>query len=101
LILVVFQFAVPFVLLLSRPFKQDIRRLVWLAAWIMVMRYLDLFWIIEPNFSRTLNLTLADVVVPVAIGGIWLACFFRNLNSLPLLPAYDVSAIEVLEPAHE
>jgi len=66
-----------------------------------VMRYLDLFWIIEPNFSRTLNFTLADLVVPVAIGGIWLAYFFRNLNSLPLLPAYDVSASEVLEPAHE
>jgi len=61
----------------------------------------DLFWIIEPNFSRTLTLTFADVVVPVAMGGLWLAYFFRNLNSLPLLPAYDVSANEVLEPAHE
>src|SRR5271155_6117076 len=99
--LVVFHFAVPFVILLSRPFKRDIRRLAWLAAWIMVMRYLDLFWIIEPNFSKTLSLTLADVVVPVAIGGFWLAYFFRNLNSLPLLPAYDVSANEVLEPAHD
>jgi hypothetical protein len=48
-----------------------------------------------------LNLTLADVVVSVAIGSIWLAYFFRNLNSLPLLPAYDVFANEVLEPAHE
>jgi len=101
LFLVVFQFAVPFVFLLSRPFKRDIRRLVWLAAWIMGMRYVDLFWIIEPNFSKTLSLTVADVVVPVAMGGIWLAYFFRNLDSLPLLPAYDVSANEVLEPAHE
>ncbi len=101
LTLVVFQFAVPFVLLLSRPFKRDVRRLVWLATWIMIMRYLDLFWIIEPNFSKTLSLTLADIVVPVAIGGFWLAYFFRNLNSLPLLPAYDADAHEVLEPAHE
>jgi len=101
LTLVVFEFAVPFVLLLSRPFKRDIRRLVWLAVWIMVMRYLDLFWIIEPNFSTTLTVTLADVVVPVAIGGFWLAYFSHNLNSLPLLPAYDVSANEVLEPAHD
>jgi hypothetical protein len=67
----------------------------------MVMRYVDLFWIIEPNFSKTLTLTFADVVVPVAMGGLWLAYFFRNLNSLPLLPAYDVFANEVLEPAHE
>ena len=101
LFLVVFQFAVPFVLLLSRPFKRDIRRLVWLAAWILVMRYVDLFWIIEPNFSKTFSLTLADVAVSIAIGCIWLAYFFRNLGSLPLLPVYDVDASEVLETAHE
>jgi len=100
LFLALFHFVVPFVLLLSRPFKRDIRRLVWLAVWLMVMRYIDLFWIIEPNFSQTLNLTVADVVVPVAMGGLWLAYFFRNLNSLPLLPEYDVFAKEVLEPAH-
>ena len=101
LTLVIFQFAVPFVLLLSRPFKRDVRRLVWLAGWIMLMRYVDLFWIIEPNFSKTFSLTVADIVVPIAIGGIWLAYFFRNLSSLPLLPAFDPSASEVLEPAHD
>jgi hypothetical protein len=99
--LVVFHFAVPFVLLLSRPFKRDIRRLVWLAIWLMLMRYLDLLWMIEPNFSARVHITLADVVVPVAMGGLWLAYFFRNLSSLPLLPAYDPEAKEVLEPVHE
>jgi hypothetical protein len=99
--LVLFHFAVPFVLLLSRPFKRDIRRLVWLAVWLMLMRYVDLFWMIEPNFSARVHLTLADVVVPVAMGGLWLAYFFRNLSSLPLLPAYDPEAQEVLEPVHE
>jgi hypothetical protein len=101
LILVLFHFVVPFVILLSRPFKRDIRKLVWLAVWLMVMRYVDLFWIIEPNFSKTLSLTWADGVVPIAIGGFWLAYFFHNLNALPLLPVYDPSANEVLEPAHE
>src|SRR6266851_1601259 len=100
LTLVLFHFAIPFGILLSRPFKRDIRRLAWLAAWLMLMRYLDLFWIIEPNFSNTLRFTVADVIVPVAIGGIWLAYFFRNLAALPLLPAYDPDADEVLEPVH-
>ena len=100
LALAAFQFAAPFLFLLSRPFKRDVRKLVWLAAWILVMRYVDLFWIIEPNFSRTLSLTWLDVVVPVAMGGLWMAYFFRKLNSLPLLPAYDVNAKEILEPAH-
>jgi hypothetical protein len=101
LFLVIFHFAVPFVFLLSRPFKRDVTRLVWLAAWLMVMRWLDIFWDIEPNFSATFTITWADVVIPIAMGGLWMAFFFRNLNSMPLLPAYDVYAKEVLEPAHE
>ncbi len=100
LFIVIFHFTVPFAILLSRPFKRDIRRLVWLAAWLIFMRLVDLFWIIEPNFSKTFSVTLADVVVPIAIGGFWLAFFFRNLGALPLLPAYDPSAGEVLHPAH-
>src|SRR6267154_6806793 len=101
LILIFFGFVVPFATLLSRPLKRDIRRLAWLAAWLLLIRYLDLFWIIEPNFAKTLTVTVADIVVPVAIGGIWLWYFFRNLASLPLLPAYDPDAHEVLQSAHE
>jgi hypothetical protein len=100
LMVVIFHFAVPFAILLSRPFKRNIRKLVWLAAWLLLMRYVDLFWIIEPNFSRAFLLTPEDVIVPVAIGGFWLAYFFHNLGALPLLPAYDPSAVEVLGPAH-
>src|SRR5580692_10437954 len=100
LILVLFHFAIPFAILLSRPFKRNIRKLVWLAVWMLLMRYVDMFWIIEPNFSKTLSVTLADIVVPIAIGGFWLSYFFYNLGALPLLPAYDPSAGEVLEPAH-
>jgi hypothetical protein len=98
--LALFGFVIPFAMLLSRPFKRDIRKLVWLAVWMLLIRYLDLFWIIEPNFSKTLTVTIADIVVPIAIGGIWLWYFFRNLGALPLLPAYDPDAHEVLQPAH-
>lgn len=101
LLLVIFHFVVPFVMLLSRPFKRNIYKLVWVAVLLLIMHYVDLFWIIEPNFSSTLQLTWADVVVPIAMGGLWLWFFFRNLNSLPLLPVYDPDAREVLEPAHE
>ena len=101
LVLVLFHFAIPFVILLSRPFKRNIRKLVWVALWLLLMTYVDLFWIIEPSFSSTFRVTIADVVVPIAIGGIWLWYFFRNLASLPLLPAYDQDAGEVLWHSHE
>jgi len=93
-----FHFVVPFVILLSRPFKRNIRKLVWLAIWLLCMRYVDLFWNIEPNFSTNFSVTIADIVVPIAIGSIWIFFFCRNLAALPLLPAYDVSANDVFDP---
>jgi hypothetical protein len=96
--LALFHFVVPFVILLSRPFKRNIRKLVWLAAGLLCMRYVDLFWNIEPNFSTNFSVTIADIVVPIAIGSIWIFFFCRNLAALPLLPAYDVSANDVFDP---
>jgi hypothetical protein len=101
LFLVLFHFAIPFGILLSRPFKRDITKLVWLAAWMLVARYVDLFWMVEPNFSATFTVTWADLLIPFGMGGLWIAYFCRNLASLPLLPAYDVYAKQVLEPEHE
>jgi len=101
LALVVFHFAVPFLLLLSRSFKRDPKTLVWLATWLLFMRFVDLFWYIEPNFNQTLSslswIHLLDLVVPAAIGGFWFALFFYNLRWRPLLPVYDLHAQEFLE----
>ncbi len=101
LFLALFHFCVPFVLLLSRGFKRNLRRLVWLAVGLMFVRYTDLLWMIEPNFSKEFHLSWLDVVVPVAMGGFWLAYFFRNLKGRPLLPLYDPRTRAILEPAHE
>ena len=101
LALVIFHFFVPFFLLLSRSFKRHASSLVWLAALLIFMRGVDLFWYIEPNFHRTVLGGLSgywlDLVVPIAIGGFWMALFFRNLRSRPLLPVYDMHAQEFLE----
>jgi hypothetical protein len=95
--LALFHFCIPFVILLSRPFKRDIRKLAWLAVWLLCMRFVDLFWIIEPNFSTNFTVTIADIVVPIAIGSVWIFFFCRNLASLPMLPVYDVSANDVFD----
>src|SRR6266496_2891333 len=97
LALVIFHFAVPFLMLLSWQFKRDAKTLVWLASWLLFMRFVDLFWYIEPNFHKTVYISWLDLVVPVAIGGFWLAMFFHNLRSRPLLPVYDLHAQEFLE----
>lgn len=105
--LVIFHFAIPFLMLLSRPFKRDPGQLVWLAVWLLFMRYLDLFWYVEPAFNKVAAFHwgyLIDVLVAVAIGGAWMAMFFHNLRARPMLPVYDLHAQEFLEyvgAAHE
>jgi hypothetical protein len=101
LFLALFHFAVPFALLLSRRFKRKVGSLVWLAAWLLFARYVDLFWHIEPTFHKNFYVSWLDIVLPLAIGGLWLAVFFGNLKARPLLPLYDPQTQAVLEPAHE
>ncbi|MBV9623328.1 MAG: hypothetical protein JOZ14_05040 [Acidobacteria bacterium] len=97
LALVIFHFGVPFLLLLSRALKRDVRTLVWLASWLIFMRFVDLYWYIEPSFHKTVYLHPLDFLVPIAIGGFWLALFFHNLRLRPLLPVYDMHGQEFLE----
>ncbi len=90
LALVVFHFALPFVLLLSRKTKRRVELLVKVAVGMIVMRFLDLFWLIAPSFhTEAFALHWLDVAAPVGIGGLWIAYFVRQLKDRPLLPLRD------------
>ena len=100
LFIVMFHWAVPWAILLSRDIKRNTQTLVPVACWILFMRLVDIFWYIKPNLSTTFNLNLWDVVVPVAMGGLWLAYFFFNLSRRPLVPLYAPFSTQVLEGEH-
>ena len=86
----IFHFFVPFFLLLLRFIKKHPSRLRTLAIWIILMRVLDVFWIVEPAFrQRGLEVYWTDLVALIGLGGIWLAFFIRNLKSRPLLASND------------
>jgi hypothetical protein len=87
IVLIVFHFFVPFLLLLNRDLKRHSTALVVVALWILVMRFVDLFWLIGPLHGKgPMRLHWADIVGPIGIGGLWLAVFFWQLRSRPLLP---------------
>ncbi len=86
----IFHFFVPFFLLLLRFIKKNPSRLRTLAIWIIIMRILDVFWIVEPAFrQRGLEVYWTDLVALIGLGGIWLAYFVRNLKARPLLASHD------------
>jgi hypothetical protein len=104
--LVVFHFALPFILLLSRDLKRRARALVLVALLVLFMRVVDLVWTIAPSalamhhggaaagdhsgahFADVVAYAL-NFVTPVFIGGVWLWWYMRELRSRSLLPLGD------------
>jgi hypothetical protein len=100
--LAVLHFALPFFLLLSRKTKKDIGLLSRVAVLLLVMRLVDLFWVVGPVFHpRQFALHWMDVAAPVGIGGIWVWMYVRQLKTRAVLPERDPRMEGVFEPAHE
>jgi hypothetical protein len=90
LAIVILQFAFPFLTLLSRAAKQSAKRLGTLALLILIMRVVDVIWLIEPTFNREhFHLSWMDIVAPIAIGGVWMAAFAWQLQKRSLVPIND------------
>jgi hypothetical protein len=94
LIIILFHFALPFALLLSRERKRAGSRLIGLAIFLIFMRLVDIYWYVVPNFAHEhehehFYLSPWYIVAPIAVGGLWLTYFFYNLRQRPLLPLYE------------
>jgi uncharacterized membrane protein YwaF len=85
-------FVIPFFGLLSRHIKRNRRSLAFWAVWLLVIEYVDLFWLVMPNFEEHRE------HVPFSLSGIllWLGttAFFvgmaaRRANGLNLVPTKD------------
>ena len=84
------QFALPFLLLLSQSLKRNPRTVRTVAIWILAMRVVDITWTIGPVFrGEGSGLSWLDFAVVLAMGGLWLGLFFRTLAGRALVPARD------------
>lgn len=99
--LILFQFALPFIILLSRTAKRRAATLSAVALGILVMRFVDLFWLVVPAFHPSgFAIHWMDLLAPVGIGGLWLWVFLGHLRGKALLPLHDPRYAGVPEPAH-
>jgi hypothetical protein len=96
-IVVVFHFFVPFFLLLSQDVKRNAKLLPKVALWLIFMRLVDLFWMTRPEFTANALPSWLDIVLPLALGGLWLGFFAFNLKQCPLLPLGDPKLAEAIE----
>lgn len=95
--LIVVQLVVPALLLLNRDLKRNAYLLSGVVVIILVMRYMDLIWIVLPGYYKGgFRIQWMDVLTPLGIGGVWLWAFLRELPRYSLLPVNAVQLEEAL-----
>lgn len=103
IILILFHFAFPFLVLLNRDIKRNAKWLARVAVFILVLRLVDYLFMIGPSprmhggEEMAYHISWMDFVAPIAVGGIWLWAFFGEIQKRPLVPYKDPfldSAIE-------
>jgi hypothetical protein len=74
-------FAAPFLLLLSRDLKRNPKTILMVAAGLILMRSIDLLWIVAPSFeNHSWGAIALDFAALVGLGGVWLAVFCWSLK---------------------
>jgi hypothetical protein len=98
--LAAFYFVVPFFVLLSRKNKRQHRRLATIATAVIVVRLLDLYFLIAPEFHAALTVHWLDAAAIAGIGGLWVTMFLRQLGARPLLAPNDPELAPALARKH-
>jgi hypothetical protein len=98
LILVVFHFFVPFIILLMRELKRKAQWMLGLCLCLLVLRVLDLFWQIgpsgddpQPHLAQIWS--WMDIVFPIGMGGLWVAMFLWLSLDKPLMHAGEMAPL--------
>ena len=101
--LILFHFALPFTLLISRNIKRRTKVLTAIAGMMLLVRLVDVYWFVVPSFGAHglggSPLHIMDLTAPLGIGGIWFWFFARELEGKSLLPLKDPRMEEAFAPS--
>jgi hypothetical protein len=85
-----FQFLVPFFLLLQRAVTRNPRRLAFVAAWLLFVHWIDLYWLVMPHLHRAgPRPWLFDVTAFVGVGGAAVAFTVLRMRGTASVPVRD------------
>lgn len=96
-ILIVFHFFLPFFMLLMRSIKDRASTIGVLAMIILVMRYVDIYWLTAPSYyGETFHYSWMDLTTLFGIGGLWVWLFIVQLKGQTILPIHETWVEEAL-----
>jgi len=82
-------FIVPFLWLVTRGAKRNLKVLAGAAFWILLMHWVDIYWMVRPTFSQNIHFSWMDITSTVGIGGIFLWFLWKKMGARPLVPVGD------------
>jgi hypothetical protein len=87
-LLLFFQWMLPFLILLSQDIKKNPKTIRFMAMWIIVIRLVDMIWLVEPNFRNgNVYHGWSDLTAAIGFGGLWVGIYLQQLKRRPLLAA--------------
>ncbi|MCB1198319.1 MAG: hypothetical protein KDK51_08085 [Deltaproteobacteria bacterium] len=90
LFLAIGHFPIPFVLLMSRLAKRNIKFLVIMAIWLLGMQWVDLYWLVMPNFHHHgIHISWIDFAAWIMVSGFTIHFITRKLKKNALVPIKD------------
>jgi hypothetical protein len=96
------QFLLPFFALLSRPLKRDPRALAAVAAWILFIHYVDLYWVVMPaSGADQLGLHWTHFTAFVGVGGVSVASavyLLRGGRPVPIKDPFLEDSLRYVQP---
>ncbi len=95
--LVLFHFALPFLILLSKDVKRRRPLVAAMSAWILVAHYVDVYWLVMPRlYPAAPQPRWTDVVAFLGMGGIVVGWAGWRLLGAPIVPVGDPYLAESL-----
>ena len=89
-VLIACHFVIPFFYTLPRTIKRIPNLLLCGAIWILVLHYVDLYWMIMPiHHHHGPHFGLLDVACMVGIGGLFVAVFSHWMGKSAMIPVKD------------
>jgi hypothetical protein len=85
-----FQFLVPFFLLLQRAVTRNPRRLAFVAAWLIFVHWIDLYWLVMPHLHEAgPRPWLFDITAFLGVGGAAVAFGVLRMRGIASVPVRD------------
>ncbi|MDH5493021.1 MAG: hypothetical protein OEY14_13790, partial [Myxococcales bacterium] len=84
-------FVGPFIYGMSRLMKRNLERLKLIAAWMLVMHIVDVYWLVMPYASAEPHLSVnpTDFAALLLMGGAFFLVVFLLMRRIPLVPVGD------------